>query len=141
MEYTLENLKIQFFFVRYKHSSLTLSSPSLKVGSNKSARGEFLMSLMFASKAAAYLSGVPCMCSPLGYTPGFIHKHYTRLERLAIAKHSSLFCPLVSDEEKSLITLSPGTNVIKLFTAVSYEFRNKLESLSLTSISRLVQCS
>jgi hypothetical protein len=31
-----------------------------------------------------------------------------------------------------------GANVIKLFTAVSYDFYNKLERLSLVSLSRLV---
>jgi hypothetical protein len=37
-------------------------------------------------------------------------------------KHSGLFGPFVSYEEKSCITLSPGANIIKLFTAVSYKF-------------------
>jgi len=34
--------------------------------------------------------------------------------------------------------LQPGANVIKLFTAVVYEFCNKLECLTLESLSSLV---
>ncbi len=36
-----------------------------------------------------------------------------------------------------LTHLSPGANVINNFTAVSYDFHNKLERLSLASLSRL----
>jgi hypothetical protein len=39
---------------------------------------------------------------------------------------------------KSFPTPTPGANVIKLFTVVSYVFYNKLERLSLASLSRLV---
>jgi hypothetical protein len=35
---------------------------------------------------------------------------------------------------------TPGANVINLFTAVSYDFYNKLERLSLGSLSRLMLC-
>jgi hypothetical protein len=35
-------------------------------------------------------------------------KHWTRLERLAVDKHSSLFGPFVSTEEKGLIALAPS---------------------------------
>jgi hypothetical protein len=35
---------------------------------------------------------------------------------------------------KMLMKLPPGTDVIKLFRAISYEFRNKLECLSLSSL-------
>jgi hypothetical protein len=38
---------------------------------------------------------------------------------------------------KGFITLFTGANVIKLFTAVSYNFYNKLESLSLANLSNL----
>jgi hypothetical protein len=37
-------------------------------------------------------------------------------------KHSSLFCVGGTDEEEYFLRLTPGANVIKLFTAVSYEF-------------------
>jgi hypothetical protein len=36
--------------------------------------------------------------------------------------------------------LQPGANVIKRFTDVSYELHNKLECLSLASVSRLAYC-
>jgi hypothetical protein len=39
---------------------------------------------------------------------------------------------------KCLITLTPGACTIKLFTAVIYDFRNKLEYLYLASLSSLV---
>jgi hypothetical protein len=39
--------------------------------------------------------------------------------------------------KKSFIKRTPGANVIKLFTAVSYDF---LMSLSLASVSSLVHC-
>ncbi len=47
-----------------------------------------------------------------------------RLDWRVIAryKHSSLFGLIVSDEEKSFITLPTDVNVIKLFTAASYDF-------------------
>jgi hypothetical protein len=38
-------------------------------------------------------------------------------------EHSSLFCREISDgDDNSFSALTPGANVIKLFTAVSYEF-------------------
>jgi hypothetical protein len=36
-------------------------------------------------------------------------------KEIATSKHSSLFCLVVSDKEKSFITLTPGGNVINLF--------------------------
>ena len=39
---------------------------------------------------------------------------------------------------KSVIVQAPGANVIKLFMVVSYDFYNKLECLSLASLSSLV---
>ncbi len=35
---------------------------------------------------------------------------------------------------------TPVANVIKLFSAIIYDFRNKLERLSLASLSSLVLC-
>jgi hypothetical protein len=40
---------------------------------------------------------------------------------------------------KKFITVGPGPNVIKIFTAVSYVFNNKLERLSLASLSSLAK--
>jgi hypothetical protein len=39
-------------------------------------------------------------------------------------KQSSLFIRLVSDKEKSFKNLTSGANVLKLFTAIRYEFSN-----------------
>jgi hypothetical protein len=39
---------------------------------------------------------------------------------------------------KSFITLNPGACIIKLIMAVIYGFRNKLECLSLASLSSLI---
>jgi hypothetical protein len=45
----------------------------------------------------------------------------------------------VSYESKMFMKpTTPGANVIKLFTAVIYDFCNKLECLSLASLSSLV---
>ncbi len=41
---------------------------------------------------------------------------------------------------KSFITMTPRTNVIKLFTAVSNEFPNKLECCLLSSLSSQAYC-
>ena len=48
-------------------------------------------------------------------------RYDTRLERLVKDTLSSLFGGVVSDEEKSFKALPPEANVIKLFTALSYE--------------------
>jgi hypothetical protein len=42
-------------------------------------------------KAGAYPIETPCRCFTLGPAPALIPKHWTRLERLARDKHSSLF--------------------------------------------------
>ncbi len=49
----------------------------------------FQPSLVFASKARAYLSEAPFTYSTLeyGYAPSLTNKHKTRLERLAREKH------------------------------------------------------
>jgi len=68
----------------------------------------------------------------VGFGP--IRKYQTGLKSLAREKYSSLFY-----QRKTFYkTLPPGANVVKLFTDVSYEFRNKLESLSLANISSLI---
>ncbi len=43
-------------------------------------------------------------------------------------------------DEKSFITLGPGANPVKSFTIVIYVFCNKLEWLSLASLSSLISC-
>jgi hypothetical protein len=53
---------------------------------------------------------------------GLTRKHETRLLRLARDKHFSLLRNFVNYGSKSFTGLAPGANVIKLFTAVSYEF-------------------
>ncbi len=61
-----------------------------------------------------------------------------RLEKLVSYKHPSLLRKSLNYGQKSFIILSPGSNVIKLFTTVSYNFRNKLERLYVASLSSLV---
>ncbi len=39
----------------------------------------------------------------------------TRLEKLALGKHSSLFKKFVNNRQKSFMKMTPGANVIKLF--------------------------
>jgi hypothetical protein len=51
---------------------------------------------------------------------GLTKKHYFKLEMFAIDKQTSLFIPLVRNEEKRLITLTRGANVIKPFKAAIY---------------------
>jgi hypothetical protein len=41
------------------------------------------------------------------------------LPRENMIKHSSLFCCSMSDEDESLIALTPGVNVIKVFSFVA----------------------
>ncbi len=59
---------------------------------------------------------------------------------IARYKHSSLFGLVISNEGKIFITLAPGVNIIKLFTAVIKKIVNKLECLSQASLFSLVQC-
>jgi hypothetical protein len=42
----------------------------------------------------------PFSCSTLGLARGLEHKHYTRLEKLARDKHSSLFGLFVGDKDR-----------------------------------------
>jgi hypothetical protein len=41
-------------------------------------------------------------------------------------------------DKNSFITLPTGANLIKHFTSVTYDFRNKIECLFLAGLSRLV---
>ncbi len=76
-------------------------------------------------------------------TCGQFHKHFTlvtySLSKIKCTIHCvhfpikcfqnalTYFAIAVSYGRKMLMKLPPGTDVIKLFTAISYEFRNKLE--------------
>jgi hypothetical protein len=75
---------------------------------------------MFVGEIRAYTSEAPFRCTSLGWAPALIPKHWTRLERLVEDKQSSLLRTLVIYGYKSFITLAPGVNAIKLFTAVIY---------------------
>jgi hypothetical protein len=44
-------------------------------------------------------------CSIVGLAPGLAHKHKTRLERLAMDKHSTLLRTLVNYDHECLMTL------------------------------------
>ncbi len=79
-------------------------------------------SLMFVGKAVPYLIEEPFRCSTLGQVPGLTHKHQARLDRLARDKHSSLLQTFFSYGNNIFLTLSPGANVINIFTAISYKF-------------------
>jgi hypothetical protein len=75
----------------------------------------FQPSLMSVYKAGTYPIEETFRCSTLGQAPGLIQKHYSRLEKLARDKLSSLLLTSVNYGQKSFITLTPGANVIKLF--------------------------
>ncbi len=68
--------------------------------------------------------------------PSGIHqltlKHYTRLERPSMDKHSSLLQTLQITAEKKFLTFCPGVNATILFPSSSLICnKNKLERLSL----------
>jgi hypothetical protein len=82
----------------------------------------FLVGLMFMVKASSLTeSGVSFRCSNrIGSGPN--RKHKTRLERLIREKRSSILRKFVNYGCKKFITLGPGLYVLKLFTAVIYEY-------------------
>jgi hypothetical protein len=61
--------------------------------------------LNFERKARAYPSKAPFRHSYLGQAPGLTRIYWTRLERLDMDKHSSLFGLFVSDEENKLYNI------------------------------------
>ncbi len=69
-------------------------------------------SLMFAGKARAYGSEASFRCSTLGQPPGLTHQHYTKLERLAKDKHSSLLQKYVYYGCKKFYSTGPSTETI-----------------------------
>ncbi len=60
---------------------------------------------------------------------GLTCKHYTRLERPARDKHSTLLEPFVSYKEKSVMNTTTGAK--KLFSSSLVVFSNKLECFHL----------
>jgi hypothetical protein len=56
----------------------------------------------------------------------------------ARCKHSSVFGLVVSNEEKSFITLTPGVSVTKLLKSLTEAKKLSFSSCSLASLSRLV---
>jgi hypothetical protein len=97
----------------------------------------FQPSLIFASNARTCLRGAPFKCLPYIRHVALL-KYYTRLKRLCRDKHSSLFGLFVSDREKSFIPLSSGDNVPNLFSLSLMNRPNRLECVSLTSLSSWV---
>jgi hypothetical protein len=61
--------------------------------------------------------------------PDISNAYFIRLKMTDRGKHSSLFGH-ERQRKKSLITLAPGANVIKLFITVSFQFFYKLECSS-----------
>jgi hypothetical protein len=47
-------------------------------------------------------------------------KSRDNLKKLGWGKLSSFFCPIVCDDEKSFTTMTPGANVVKLFTTITW---------------------
>ncbi len=72
-------------------------------------------SLMFAGKARAFPSKAPFRYSTLGQAPGLIHKHQTRLERLAKDKHFSLLRKSVNYSRKKFYSTSTWDLYYKTF--------------------------
>jgi hypothetical protein len=58
---------------------------------------------MFLGEARAYLSEAPFS----GQAPGLVHKHLTRLERLAKDKHLSLLGIVVNYRRKKFYNIGP----------------------------------
>ncbi len=62
----------------------------------------FKPSLMFVGKTGTYPSETHLVCSTLGQAAGLIHKNYSRLEKLAKDKHSSLLRKFINYGENIL---------------------------------------
>ncbi len=60
----------------------------------------------------------PFRCSTQGQAPDLTHKQQTKLERLARDIDSNFFRKFVNYRQKSLKTLTPVVNVLKLFLSV-----------------------
>jgi hypothetical protein len=62
---------------------------------------------MFAGEARDYTNKAPFRLSTLGQASGLTHKHYTRLEKLARDKNSSLFQKSVNYSYKKFCSIVP----------------------------------
>jgi hypothetical protein len=63
------------------------------------------------------MSETPLSSSTLGQDLGFTLKHWTRMKRPAMDKHSSLLQQtFVNSERKSFTALLPGPNVKKIYS-------------------------
>ncbi len=77
----------------------------------------FQSSLIFASKAGAYLSGAPFSYSLMGYAPGVTRQYIIQgWEIFARDKHSNII-----DVLKSFIILTSWTQCNKTLISVIYE--------------------
>jgi len=74
----------------------------------------FQTSLTFESKAAAYPSEAPIMCSTLRYAPGHTSKRTTKLERIATDKHSSLLKTFINYGREKVYKIGTNFVIIKL---------------------------
>jgi hypothetical protein len=73
-----------------------------------------------------------------GVDSGLTSRILDKAERLVRDKHYSLLQTFVYYGQKRLITFVSGVNIIQLFTAVTYEYSQKQECLSLADFSSLV---
>jgi hypothetical protein len=75
----------------------------------------FHSNLRDVTKARSYPSGAQVRHASLELAPDLTHKYFTKLERFARDKHSSLFCLFVSGKEKRFTVMTLAVIVIKLF--------------------------
>jgi hypothetical protein len=71
---------------------------------------------MSVCKAGTYPIEEPLRCSTIGQAPGLAHKQETRLERLAMDKHSSLRQKFVNYREKMFYNIGPKSETDKVFS-------------------------
>jgi hypothetical protein len=91
-----------------------------------------LVSLIFAGKAGAYSSEAPFRCSTPGSAPGLTHKYYTRQEKLARDKHSSLLQKSVNYGRKKFYGKGPCLSGTSKITTVITLFGSRVIGQSLT---------
>ncbi len=98
----------------------------------------FVTSLIFAGEARRLpQSGAIERCFSR-VSSDLNRKHQTWPERLATDKSSHLLQKFLNYSQKSFIKLCLGANDIKRLLSINYGLRNKLECLSLASLSSLV---
>jgi hypothetical protein len=107
-------------------------------------------SVVFVGKAGVYQSETPFRSSTPGKAPGLAHKQWTRLERLARSKHSSLLQEFSTYSRKKFYNIGPwtlqGLSIIKncecCFVAVwrtQQLLRWKLGHGQIQAVGRLVR--